>query len=90
MEQISRQVVIKGHVQGVVFRSSCARVAERENVTGYAKNLPDGSVEVFMQGNTIAVENPLLWCHYGPRGARVDSVEACDVPPSDISDFTVL
>jgi len=90
MEKISRRVVIKGHVQGVMFRASCAREALRENVTGYAKNLPGGSVEVLLEGDADAVEKVLAWCHHGPPAARVDAVEIQPVSTSNNIGFTVL
>ena len=90
MEQISRRVVIKGHVQGVMFRASCAQEAKRENVTGYAKNLPDGSVEVLLEGDAAAVEKVLSWCQHGPASARVENVETHNVAASNNTDFTVL
>ena len=90
MEKISRHVVIKGHVQCVMFRASCAQEAKRLNVTGYAKNLPDGSVEVLLEGNASAVEKVLSWCHHGPAAARVDAVEIYNVSNSNNTDFTVL
>jgi acylphosphatase len=90
MEQISRRVVIKGRVQGVMFRASCAQQAHSENVTGYAKNLSDGSVEVLLEGDAEAVEKVLSWCHHGPSSARVDAVEIHTISNSNNTDFTVL
>ncbi|MEO6906678.1 MAG: acylphosphatase [Abditibacteriaceae bacterium] len=90
MEQTSCRVVIKGRVQGVMFRASCAHVAKRENITGYAKNLPDGSVEVLLEGDASAVKKVLSWCHQGPATARVDAVNIHNVPASNNIDFTVL
>ncbi len=90
MERISRRVVIKGRVQGVMFRASCAQEAKREKIVGYAKNLPDGSVEVLLEGDADAVEKVLSWCHQGPPSARVDTVNIHNVPTSNYSDFSVL
>lgn len=90
MEKISRRVVIKGRVQGVMFRASCAQEANRENVTGYAKNLLDGSVEVLLEGDASAVEKVLSWCQRGPALARVEDVEIHNVPTGNNTDFTVL
>ena len=90
MEKISRRVIIKGRVQGVMFRASCAQVATLANVTGYAKNLSDGSVEVLLEGEANAVEKVLLWCHEGPASAQVDAVEIHNVSTNNHTDFTVL
>jgi acylphosphatase len=48
--------------------------AERLALTGYARNLPDGSVEVVAQGPVAAVERLRQWLHQGPRMARVEHV----------------
>jgi acylphosphatase len=90
MEQISRRVVIKGRVQGVMFRASCAREARRENVAGYAKNLPDGSVEVLLEGEADAVKKVLSWCWKGPPAARVEGIQIHIVPACGHADFSVL
>lgn len=90
MERISRRVLIEGRVQGVMFRASCAQQARQENVTGYAKNLPDGRVEVLLEGNAGAVEKVLIWCHKGPTAAHVDVVKTHNVPTSNYTDFSVL
>jgi len=58
----------------VYFRHSTRGEAERLGIAGYARNLPDGSVEVLARGTVPAVEELILWLHRGPRGARVDSV----------------
>ena len=50
MEQIAKHVVFKGRVQGVGFRYTMHRIAQRYDLTGLVKNLPDGSVEAVLQG----------------------------------------
>lgn len=50
MQKIGKQVIFKGRVQGVGFRYATHRVAAGYEVTGYVKNLPDGSVEALFQG----------------------------------------
>ena len=50
MEQIAKHIIFKGHVQGVGFRYTTHRVAGRYDVTGYVRNLPDGTVEMLVQG----------------------------------------
>lgn len=56
MEQIARQVVFKGHVQGVGFRYNTLRIAGRYPLCGYVKNRPDGSVEALFQGTRPNIE----------------------------------
>ena len=67
--------VIHGRVQGVFFRASTREEALRIGVGGWVRNLPDGSVEALFEGETLKVEEILGWCHKGPSGARVNSVD---------------
>jgi len=76
---------ITGRVQGVFFRASTEREARQLGVTGYAKNLPDGSVEVLACGESSAVEALKLWLWTGPPASQVKDVrcESLDVPVPD-------
>ena len=67
--------MITGMVQGVVFRYSARREAERLMVTGWARNLDDGGVEIVAEGEKTAVEELVRWCHHGPPGAMVRKVD---------------
>jgi acylphosphatase len=58
----------------VFFRASSRDVALRLGLTGHAINLPDGSVEVFVCGDTDAIQSMRNWLQRGPRMARVDSL----------------
>lgn len=49
-ERVSRHVLFTGRVQGVSFRYTTTRVAERFSVTGFVRNLPDGRVEMVCEG----------------------------------------
>jgi acylphosphatase len=68
--------VISGKVQGVYFRASAAREAQRLGLRGHALNLADGRVEVLAIGSAAAVEELGRWLHRGPPAARVDAVDA--------------
>ena len=66
---------VHGRVQGVGFRYSTQHEAKRLGLTGYAKNLDDGSVEVLACGEQQAVDQLMAWLKSGgPRSARVDRV----------------
>lgn len=71
--------VIRGTVQGVGFRWFVARHATRLGVVGYARNLPDGSVEVVASGLLEAVESLGRELARGPEFARVDAVEKTEI-----------
>jgi acylphosphatase len=67
--------LVSGRVQGVFFRASTQREAQKLGLTGHAHNLPDGSVEVLACGEPAAVEQLKAWLWQGPPAARVTRVE---------------
>lgn len=69
------RVIIGGMVQGVFFRYSTQEVATRLNVLGWVKNRWDGKVEAVFEGERDGVEKMIEWCHKGPPGAHVQSVD---------------
>lgn len=71
---------ISGRVQGVFFRDTTSQMAESMGLTGYVKNLIDGRVEIVVEGKKGDVDRLVQWCHTGPRGAIVKSVEIHNEP----------
>jgi acylphosphatase len=69
--------LVGGRVQGVFFRASAREQAMRLGVTGYARNLPDGRVEVLACGDVAAVAQMRAWLASGPPMAEVSGV-ACE------------
>lgn len=84
----SRRFLITGRVQGVFFRTSARDVAVRLCLTGYAKNLPDGSVEVVACGQSDDIDKLAAWLREGPRMASVTSVVDEAVEIREFDDFT--
>lgn len=76
----ARLYTVRGKVQGVWFRDSTRREAERLNITGYAINLEDGDVEVYAIGYPPELKELELWLNEGPPRADVTTVERRDVP----------
>ena len=78
---------VSGRVQGVYYRGSAAQRAHELGVTGYARNLPDGRVEVLACGADAAVQAFVEWLWVGSTASRVTEVEVaevpCDQPPDD-------
>lgn len=68
-------LVVQGRVQGVYFRASTQKEAQRLGVRGWVKNRPDGSVEITAQGSEQTLKEFIAWAHRGPSAARVDHVE---------------
>jgi len=66
---------VTGKVQGVGFRVATVRQAHSLGVTGWVRNLEDGSVEGLLQGPHDRIDEMLSWLHVGPPAARVEHVE---------------
>lgn len=86
---VRRRALVSGRVQGVFFRDSARREADRRGVAGQARNLPDGRVEVVLEGPPDDVAAVLGWLGEGPRHARVDAVEVTDEPVEGLRGFEV-
>ena len=71
MAKSRSKVIVKGNVQGVNFRYYTQRQAIRFNITGWVRNLPDGSVAALFEGEEQDVEAMVQWCHHGPPSAQV-------------------
>jgi acylphosphatase len=69
------RLVVHGSVQGVGFRYAAREAAAECPVTGWVRNLDDGSVEIVAQGSHDAVAQMTAWAHRGPRHASVDRVQ---------------
>ena len=87
---IRRRILVSGRVQDVFFRDTCRHVASEAGVTGWAKNLTDGRVEVVLEGEPEGVARVEAWCAEGPPAGRVDSVEAIDESVTGLTGFAVL
>ena len=80
---------MQGHVQGVFFRETARRRAQAADVAGWARNLPDGSVEAVFEGERDAVAQLVEFAREGPRGARVDWVDVVSEEPEGLEGFAV-
>jgi len=66
---------IEGRVQGVLFRESTRRAAQPMGITGYAKNMTDGSVQVLACGDRAALDRLTEWLRQGPPMAQVEGLD---------------
>ena len=88
--RVARRFVIIGRVQGVGFRWFTREAAQREGVTGWVRNLPDGSVEAFVEGENEAVTRVERALRRGPGGARVEDVYVdSEAPTASYKDFSI-
>ncbi|HEX9703619.1 MAG TPA: acylphosphatase [Gemmatimonadales bacterium] len=76
----ARRWVVHGVVQGVGFRWFVRRQGHRLGLVGWARNLPDGSVEIVADGTGAALQALHEALRQGPNGARVDRVDQHQVP----------
>ncbi|GAA4194919.1 acylphosphatase [Microbacterium oryzae] len=83
------RVVVAGGVQGVGFRWSTARQAERLGVSGWVRNAGSTTVEAELEGAPDAVQAVVDWMRHGPVGARVDALTVEDTTAQGTSDFEV-
>ena len=80
-DQIQRRIFVTGRVQGVGFRASTAREAQRHpGLRGFVRNLEDGRVEAVFAGDAEAVLAMVAWCRHGPSFAEVTDLEVREEP----------
>jgi acylphosphatase len=83
-------LTVKGVVQGVGFRYFCYKQASNFGITGYAKNLYNGDVEILAQGEESALNGFLSEIKTGPRHAAVSSVNITVIKECEIyNDFNI-
>ncbi len=82
---IARRCLVAGRVQGVFYRASTRRCAESLGVTGHARNLADGRVEVLACGPRQAVEALCDWLWQGSPASSVTSVEVQEVEATSLA-----
>ena len=80
-DTVRRRVVVRGDVQGVFFRDSTRKEAERRGVSGSVTNRSDGAVEAVFEGPPEAVEAMVAFCREGPSRAQVEDVEVTEEQP---------
>ena len=83
-------VLISGRVQGVCFRMYACDEATRLGLTGWVRNLREGSVEALAEGEEEALAGFLAWCRRGPPHARVAAaVEDYSAATAEFDEFTI-
>ncbi len=83
----SVRLYITGTVQGIFFRMFVKENAERYNVKGFVRNLEDGRIEVFAEGNVDDVNKIIELCKKGPKHSQIRNVE---IKPERFQDFRVF
>ena len=80
MGEIHRTILVTGRVQGVGFRASALKQAERLGLHATARNLPSGQVEIHVEGPPEQIETFTQWASKGPTLAHVDDLQFTDGP----------
>ena len=83
------RVFVKGRVQGVFFRTSCAELARELGLAGWVRNADDGRVEAVFEGTGEAVRQMVAWCRTGPPLAAVQDVSVVDEDPMGEREFRI-
>ena len=83
-----RRVVAHGNVQGVFFRDSTRKEAERRGVAGWAENRSDGTVEAVFEGGADAVDAMVAFVRGGPGHSTVSAVDVSAEDPEGLSGFS--
>lgn len=83
-------IKISGFVQGIFYRATAKEEAEKLNITGFARNEPDGSVYIEAEGEEENLDKFIEWCHKGPPLAKVEKVETTETSLKNFSEFKVF
>ncbi len=88
-EKQLHKINVKGYVQGVGFRWSAAREAKNLGITGFVKNMPDGSVYIEAEGTEEQLKTFTDWCKKGPGFGVIESVEIESFPAVNFTEFRI-
>jgi acylphosphatase len=87
---ITLRCLITGNVQGVWFRANTKTQADLLGLTGYAKNLADGRVEVLATGERVKIEKLYEWLQHGPELAQVTHISREELSAQEFINFVIL
>ena len=88
-EKLLYKIHVRGYVQGVGFRYSAAREANKRGITGFVRNLSDGSVYIEAEGPAEKLKSYVEWCRKGPDFGFVESVETESFNAVNYTDFRI-
>lgn len=84
-------ITVYGYVHGVSFRAYVQKEALRLDLNGWARNTPEGNVEIVAEGDEQSLKELVQWCHKGPQRARVEKVDVAYSHPShEFSAFEII
>jgi acylphosphatase len=83
-------LLVKGEVQGVFYRQTASKVADKLNIYGWIRNLQNGDVEAKICGDEASTQEFIAWCRKGPEKAEVEDVQVTEVPDENFRNFSVI
>jgi acylphosphatase len=83
------KVIVQGSVQGVFFRAEARDRARALGLSGWVRNVPDGTVEAVFEGEPERVSTMVEWCRRGPSGAGVENVDVDWSEPQGEEGFSI-
>lgn len=83
------RIKVIGKVQGVFFRASTKKAADRLDIKGWVRNEEDGSVLIEAEGSEQQMQAFIEWCRQGPQFARVENISVEKKPAEGFRDFSV-
>jgi acylphosphatase len=86
----SVRLYITGTVQGVFFRAFIKENAEKYDVKGFVRNLEDGRIEIFFEGDADRVNKMVELCEKGPKHAQIKNIEIKEEKFQGFKNFKVL
>ncbi len=84
------RLYITGSVQGIFFRQFIKDNAEKNKVKGFVRNLEDGRIEIFLEGNGEDVDAMISICKRGPQHSQIRTVEEKEERFQDFREFKIL
>ena len=83
-------LLIKGKVQGVFYRATAKKIANKFNLTGWIKNTKDDDVEAIITGDEDKLQEFINWCKKGPEKAYVEEVIVTKLKDIMFTNFEII
>ena len=83
-------LLINGKVQGVFYRATAKKIADKLNITGWIKNTKDDDVEATIAGDEDKLQEFINWCKQGPEKAKVENVTATQGKETSFKNFEIV
>ncbi len=89
MVDLAVKIIVHGKVHGVCFRTSTQDKALELSLTGWVRNLPNGTVEVYAEGSRDSIDQLIKWCQKGPPLAKVSRYDIGWMASKGVNEFRI-